>query len=210
MIDIFEGKKKTAISPDKILPSFALRPLAFRTEYATENKIAYHFFREGQGFQEPDQNFFTETGHLAELMMDGLADCAFFADLIVDTGIGPLNFAREIDSGEHLLARNESAADTQEYIFWLENISHQKNISCNSDGFFVDYYAIAQSHARLGTSCREMREQLRGAAKLAIISDDTHAVWTILRDEKYSHNMLLKRLRKFCHFYSADLHWYKN
>ena len=205
-------------------PAYVLQPGPFREEHVCIGKTAYYFFYDDGRFAAPDYKFFLQTQLLANALLSEMDGYVFWGQIFVDTvcrltweEVTALAHWKSEKDIKFLSCQNLGPQPSlQQFSFLARNLNAvsqstvlvpEKDANAATD-IFVDYYAISENDFRNERFCDS--SQIKAVADLALISDDTHAVWTILRDKRYSHSMLLERLNEFCGFYSAELHWYEN
>lgn len=196
----------------------------FREELECEGKSSYHFFYDCDGFCDPGYAYFLQTQLLANKLLHGLDGYIFYVQLFVETAH---DFAvEEICSWAHWndekgikflsCEKIGSPPVLQKFTFFTKNlnaVSQNTKLIPEEDwhrmtGIFVDYYAIKADDFLKEVLGKRNSEQIKKDADFALISDDIHAVWTILRTKEYSQNLLIENLGKFCDAYSAKLNIY--
>ena len=168
-------------------PAYALCPGAFRTYPAYPGKIVYYFLYDDGEFSNADYKFFLQTQLLANKLLSGVDGYVFYVEIFVEATLQKFGF----------LTKD------------LNTVSQYTNLIPETDlddiiGIFMDYYAVKASDFRTSYNS----EQIKASADFALISDDTHGVWTIWRTENYCWDLLIENLEKFCGIYSTELKIY--
>lgn len=217
-------RRKAKKTCDYYPPAYALRPGPFRTYQACEGKISYHFLYEDGQFSDPNYNFFLQTQLLANKLLSGMEGYSFYVQIFAEAAhhvaleeviaLACWKDDKDID----FLSRENLGLQSilQKFSFFTRNLDVvSQNATVISEGkldgvtsIFADYYAIRVNGPKKEMSCISSDEQIKRGADFALISDDIHGVWTILHTEKYSQNLLIENLGKFCDTYSAKLNIY--
>lgn len=190
--------------------TFVLRQGAFRREQEVPGKAAYHFFPWSpvRHFYDADAAFPRETRRLALCLMPDLLVCAemFCLPWLLPPAIQAAraaewrqqNGATVIESNLHgnrkklLLSQSAIAS-------WNRFIPAEEADSPWEQGVIADYYgAPAWTEDIACSGYEEAKQRVQSEASIALVSDDTHAVWTILTGEHYPYGMLKDRLQDFC------------
>lgn len=205
-------------------PAYALHPGTFREEQVYRGKEPYYFLCDDGRFSNPDYRFFLQTQLLAHNLLRGMDGYVFYVQILVEAihRIALEEFLalacwKEEKDIEFLSYKNlDPQLLLQEFSFFTRNLNA---ISQNTaliverapvevTSIYADYYAIKASALVNETSRKSSFSSIKDEAEIALISDDTHSVWTILRTEKYPQNLLTENLRTFCDTYSAKLNIY--
>ena len=221
MISLRRKVKKTC---DHYPSAYALRWGPFRTYQAREGKISYHFLYEDGQFSNPDYDSFLQTQLLSNKLFNGMDGYVFYVQIFVEAvhritleEIPVLVRWKDEKDIEFLFHENlGSQSILQNFSFFTRNLDAvSQNTTTISGrnlegvtGIFADYYAIKPSILQNKVLCKSDFELVKDRAEIALISDDTHAVWTILHTEEYPQNLLVENLENFCDTYSAKLHIY--
>lgn len=204
--------------------AYALQSGPFRTDQACKGKAAYYFLYEDGRFSDPDYNFFLQTQLLANKLLSGMNGYVFYVQIFIEAAyrvaledIPALAHWKDKNDIEFLFRENlGSQSILQKFSFFARNLDAvSRNTAIVSErnlegvtGIFADYYAIKPDILQNKVLCKSGFELIKDGAEIALISDDTHAVWTILREEKYPQNLLVENLGKFCEIYSTKLNIY--
>lgn len=187
-----------------------------------EGKMSYHFLCENCPFSDPDYTFFLQTQLLANKLLNGMGEYAFFVQIYIETvrqfaweevtdlacwkDKKDIKFLSYEDFGSRLLLEKFSFF-TKKLNAVTQNINLKPKRKLEGViSVCAEYYAIKPTALQTEALCNISSEQMREAADFALIGDDTHSVWTILRAEKYTQNRLITNLETFCEVLSSNLH----
>jgi len=205
---------------------YTLRSCAFRPEQECDGKISYHFLYEnGQvSFPDSDYNFLLQTQLLANKLLSGVDGYIFYVQIFIEAArrvswreIIPLVCWKDEKDIEFLFCESLDRQSTlQRFSFCTRSLNavSQKTAliagrdSVGINGIYADYYAIRENALFHETPCKSTFSSIKDKAEIALISDDTHGVWTILRTENYPQNLLTENLKTFCAAYSEKLYIY--